>query len=70
MPLKKTESNIFSLFFYFLKIVKTEEIKIDFVKWERNGEEFVTVYFKGISSHSSAEIVVSKPTGGMDVCLL
>ena len=57
MPVKKTESNIFSLFiFYQLQIVKTEEMKTDFVKWGRNGGEFVAVYFKGISSHSRESV--------------
>jgi hypothetical protein len=31
-------------------------MKIDFVKWGRNGEEFVTVCFKGISSHSRERV--------------
>jgi hypothetical protein len=31
-------------------------MKIDFVKWRRNGEEFVTVYFKGISNHSRESV--------------
>jgi hypothetical protein len=56
MPLKKTGSNIFSFFLNQLQVVKTEELKNDFVKWERNGEEFFTVYFKGISSNSRESV--------------
>lgn len=53
MPLKVAEINIFNLFiFYQLQVVKTEEMKTDFVKWGRNGQEFVAVYFKGTNSHS------------------
>jgi hypothetical protein len=57
MPLKEIESNIFVLFiFYHLQVVKTEEMKIDFVKWGRHGEKFTTVYFKGICSHSRESV--------------
>lgn len=31
-------------------------MEIDFIKWGRNWEEFVTVYFKGLSIHSRESV--------------
>jgi hypothetical protein len=41
-----------------LQVTKTEETKVTFVKWGRTGEEFVTVYFKEIGSHSRESVEV------------
>jgi hypothetical protein len=33
-------------------------MKVNFVKWGKTGEEFVTVYCRGISSHSRESLEV------------